>query len=83
MINLLLKLSESDKRVLIALCLVLIILLVLIGYLVKLIKHMLSKKADFVDNSMYDLLDAEVILNKKHFRKVSWEKNRRKFYFSA
>ena len=83
MINLLLKLSESDKRVLIALCLVLIILLVLIGYLVKLIKHILSKKADFVDNSMYDLLDAEVILNKKHFRKVSWEKNRRKFYFSA
>ena len=68
MINILIKLSESDKRVLIALCLVLIILLVLIGYLVKLIKHVLNKKADFVDNSMYDLLDAEVILNKKHFR---------------
>ena len=66
MINILIKLSESDKRVLIALCLVLIILLVLIGYLVKLIKHVLNKKADFVDNSMYDLLDAEVILNKKH-----------------
>lgn len=79
----LIKLSESDKRVLIALCLVLIIILVLIGYLVKLIKYILRKKADFVDNSMYDLLDANVILNKKHFRKVSWEKNRRKFYFEA
>lgn len=79
----LIKLSESDKRVLIALCLVLIILLVLFGYLVKLIKYILSKKADYVDNSMYDLLDANVITDKKHFRKVSWEKNRRKFYFES
>lgn len=80
-LNLLIKLSESDKRVLIALCLVIIILLVLFGYLVKLIKYILRKKADFVDNSMYDLLDANMILDKKHFRKVSWEKNRRQFYF--
>lgn len=72
--NALIKLSESDRRVLIALCLVLIILLVLFGYLVKLIRYILKKKADFVDNSMYDLLDANVILNKKHFRKVSFEK---------
>ncbi len=79
----LIKLSESDRRVLIALCLVLIILLVLFGYFVKLIRYILKKKADFVDNSMYDLLDANVILNKKHFRKVSFEKNRRKFYFEA
>ena len=82
-INFLIQLSESDKRVLIALCLVLIILIILFGYLVKLIKYILGKKADYVDNSMYDLLDANVILDKKHFRRVSWEKNRRKFYFEA
>ena len=33
-INFLIQLSESDKRVLIALCLVLIILIILFGYLV-------------------------------------------------
>lgn len=82
-INFLIQLSESDKRVLIAICLVLIILIVLFGYLVKLVKYILRKKADYVDNSMYDLLDANVILDKKHFRRVSWEKNRRKFYFES
>ena len=46
-INFLIQLSESDKRVLIALCLVLIILIILFGYLVKLIKYILGKKADY------------------------------------
>lgn len=83
MINLLIQLSESDKRVLIAFCLVFIIVLILFGYLVKLIKYLVKKQGDYVDNSMYDLLDANIIEDKKHFRKVSWEKNRRKFYFEV
>ena len=83
MINFLVKLSESDKRVLIALCLIFIIVFVIVGYLVKLIRYIISKKADFVENSMYDLLDANVIEDKKHFRKVSWKKNRVRFYFDA
>ena len=82
-INLLIQLSESDKRVLIAMLLVLIVLVILFGYLVKLIKYLLNKKCDYVSTSMYDLLSANVILDAKHFRKVSWEKNRRKFYFEA
>lgn len=83
MINLLIQLSESDKRVLIAICLVLIILIVLFGYLVKLIKYILRKKSDYVENSMYDLLDANFIENKKVFRKISWKKNYLKFYFES
>lgn len=83
MINLLVKLSESDKRVLIALLLVLIILLILFGYLVKLIKFILAKQAAFVDTSMYDIVDANMVSTPKEFRKVSFEKNRRKFYFEA
>ena len=82
-INLLIQLSESDKRVLIAMLLAIIIVVVLFGYLVKLIKYILNKKNDYVSTSMYDLLNANVILDAKHFRKVSWEKNRRKFYFEA
>ena len=75
MINYLIQLSESDKRVLIAICLIFIILIILFGYLVKLIKYILNKKADYVDNSMYDLLDANFIEDKKLFRKISWKKN--------
>lgn len=83
MINYLIQLSESDKRVLIAICLIFIILIILFGYLVKLIKYILNKKADYVDNSMYDLLDANFIEDKKLFRKISWKKNNLKFYFEA
>jgi hypothetical protein len=83
MINILLALSESDKRVLIALILVFIIILVLFGYLVKLIKYILKRQANYVDKSMYDIVDANMVSNEKEFRKVSFEKNRRKFYFEA
>ena len=83
MINLLIQLSESDKRVIIAFCLIFIIVFILVGYLVKLIKYILSKKADFVENSMYDLLDANVIQDKKQFEKISWKKNKIRFYFDA
>lgn len=79
----LVKLSESDKRILISLLLILILLFVLIGYLVKFIKYLLRVQGDYVEKSMYDILDAELITDKNHFFKVSWEKNTRKFYFSA
>jgi hypothetical protein len=81
--NLLIQLSESDKRVLIALLLALIIVIILFGYLVKIIKYILKRKCDFVSTSMYDLLDANVVKDAKHFRKFSWQKNRIKFYFEA
>lgn len=79
----LIQLSESDKRILISLLLVLILLFVLVGYLVKFIKYLLKVQGDYVEKSMYDILDADLITDKKHFFKVSWEKNTRKFYFSA
>jgi hypothetical protein len=50
---------------------------------VKLIKYIVSLQAHYVDKSMYDILDANLITEKKQFRKFSWEKNARKFYFEA
>lgn len=79
----LLKLSESDKRILISLLLIFILLFVLIGYLVKFIKYLLRVQGDYVEKSMYDILDADLITDKKHFFEVSWEKNTRAFYFKA
>ncbi len=81
--NFLIQLSESDKRILISLLLILILLFVLVGYLVKFIKYLLRVQGDYVEKSMYDILDADLIEDKNHFFKVSWEKNTRKFYFSA
>ena len=79
----LMHLSESDKRVLVALLLTIILLLIIIGYLVKLIKYIVKVQAHYVDKSMYDILDANLITEKNKFFKVSWEKSRRKFYFDA
>ena len=81
--NYLIHLNESDKRILISLCLILILVFVLIGYLVKLIKYLVKVQGDFVEKTMYDIIDADLITDKKHFFKVSWEKNTRKFYFNA
>lgn len=83
MLHLLIKLSESDKRVLIALLLIVILALIIIGYLVKLIKYIVKVQAHHVDKAMYDILDANLITDKKVFFKVSWEKSRRKFYYDA
>ncbi|MDD6301911.1 MAG: hypothetical protein PUA56_01160 [Bacillales bacterium] len=82
-INILVSLSENDKRVLIALLLVFILILLLFGYLVKLIKFICNVQGEFVDKSMYDILDANLITTRKEFNRISLEKNRRKFYFEA
>ena len=79
----LLKLSESDKRILISLLLIFILIFILIGYLVKFIKYLLRVQGDYVEKSMYDILDADLITDKKHFFQISWEKNTRAFYFKA
>lgn len=81
--NLLIHLTESDKRILISLCLILILIFIIIGYVAKLVKYLIRVAGDYVEKSMYDILDADLIQDKKHFFKVSWEKNTRKFYFSA
>ncbi len=83
MINLLVSLSESDKRVLIAILLIFILIFILIGYLVKLVKYIIKVQCSFVDKSMYDILDANLVTDKKQFFKISFEKNRRKFYYDS
>lgn len=82
-INLLISLNENDKRVLIALLLIFVLVLLLFGYLVRLIKYIANEQGKFVDKSMYDILDANLITSRKEFNKISFEKNRRKFYFAS
>lgn len=79
----LVKLSENDKRVMIALLLVFILLLLILGYIFMLIKHLIKKQGDAVDTYMYDIMRAKLVNSPKEFRKISFEKSLRKFYFQA
>ncbi len=76
----LIKLTENDKRVLIALFIVLILIFVLIGYLVKLVRYIMKRQGKVVDTYMYDAVRLKVVKDTKHFRKVANKKSIRYFY---
>lgn len=71
----LLKLTENDKRILIALFLVFILALVILGYLYVIIKKVMKKQGKAVDNYMYDLVSTHVVESPRHFRAVARKKN--------
>lgn len=71
----LIKLSENDKRVLIAVCLVFILLFVLIGYIVVIVKRIMRQQAKVVDNGMYDLVKTKIITTPRRFREVAFRKS--------
>ena len=76
----LIKLTENDKRLLIALFIVFILVFVLIGYLVKLTKRIMKRQGKQVDTFMYDMVRLKVVKTTKHFRKVANKKSYRYFY---
>lgn len=67
----LLKLTENDKRVLIAICLLFILLFVLVGYIVVIVRRIMRRQAKQVDTFMYDAVRLRVIKTPRHFRKVA------------
>jgi len=71
----LIKLTENDKRIIIALLIILILVFVLIGYLGMLIKRIMVFQAHRADTFMYDLVITKVVENPHHFRKVGRKKN--------
>ena len=83
MINLLIKLSENDKRVLIALCMLFLIIIVIVGYISLLVKKIMIRQGKQVDKMMYDIMKARVITDAKTFRKVSFLKSHRFFFKKA
>lgn len=67
----LLKLTENDKRVLIALCLLLILVIVLVGYLSMVVKRIMDRQGRKIDTMMYDIMKARVIVDGKTFGRVA------------
>lgn len=82
-IPLLIKLTEDDKRLIISLCLIIILVGIIYGYFVKVVKNVMKKQGDAVDNYMYNLIATKIVDNPKSFKKVAYEKSFRKFYFAS
>ncbi|MCR5505822.1 MAG: hypothetical protein K6F07_02375 [Bacilli bacterium] len=78
--NLLISLSENDKRLILALLLVLILVFVLIGYLGLLVTKVMKWQGKKLDNAVADVVVTRVVSNKKHFKRYARKKNWRMFY---
>lgn len=76
----LVRLSENDKRILIAICLVLILLFVLVGYIVVIVKRIMAWQGKAVDNLMYDLVKAKIVTTPRKFRKIAHKKSNIYFF---
>ena len=82
-LSLLIKLSENDKRIIIVLLLVFILLFVVVGYIGLLITRVMRYQGKRMDNMMHDIVITRVVTNKKEFKRVARKKNWRYFYKTA
>ena len=82
-INFLVQLTEKDKRLLIALFIVLIILFVLIAYIGQGIKGLMKKYSKGIDGYMHDLCSAKLITNPRDFRRQVWKKETKVLYHNT
>lgn len=72
---LLVKLTESDKKTLIALIVIILFVVMIVGYIQKLVGYIMKNQGLVVDNLMYDLLRTGVIQKKRVFVKEARRKS--------
>ena len=65
----LVKLTENDKRVIIAILLIIILFIILIGYIAKLVMFIMRHQGMRIDKMMYNIMYAKVITKEKDFVK--------------
>jgi len=75
-----LALSESDKRVIIALLLVFILVFVIIGFLGSLVVRVMKKQSKQLDTLCHDVVVTRVVNNKKEFKRYARKKNHMQFF---
>ena len=78
--NILISLSENDKRLIFALLLVFILVFVLIGYIGFLITRVMKWQGKKLDHVVADPVVTRVITDKKHFKRYARKKNWRLFF---
>ena len=69
------KMSESDKRVLIALFIVILLIIIIFGYIQKLVAYIMYNQGLQIDTMMYDIIRTRVITTKKEFKKEAYRKS--------
>jgi hypothetical protein len=72
---LLAKMTESDKRVLIAIFIVVLLVILIFGYLQKLVAYIMYNQGLAIDTMMYDIIRTRVITDKKVFRREAYRKS--------
>lgn len=79
-INFLIQLTEKDKRLLIALFIILIVAFVLIAYIGQGIKSLMKKYSKGIDGYMHELCSAKLVDNPKDFRRQVFKKESKVLY---
>lgn len=81
--NLLISLSENDKRLIFALLIIFVLVFVLIGYIGFLITRVMKWQGKKIDTLVSDAVVSRVITTKKHFKSYARKKNWRLFFKQA
>ena len=74
-IPLLVKFTESDKRILIAIVIIFLLIILLVGYIQKLVGYIMYTQGLQVDTMMYDILRTGVIVKKRDFKREARRKS--------
>ena len=81
--NVLISLSDGDKRMIFALLLILIVILVFIGLLGYLLMRIMKFQSKKMDTLVHDAVVTKVVNNKKHFIRYGRNKNWAYFFKQA
>lgn len=81
--NFLIALTENDKRILIAIGLLLILIFVLVGYIGLLVERTMKRQAKRAGIMMHNVVAAKVITTPRAFIKFGKKKNNRLFFKQA
>ena len=79
----LIKLSENDQRLIIALLLLIILLFVIVGYISLLVKKIMDRQGSKADEMLKNVVDAKLFDNERSFIKFGIKKNIRVFFREA
>ena len=83
MLPMLIQLTEKDKRLIVALFILFIVLFVLIAYIANGIKAIMRKYAKGIDGYMHDLCKAKLVKNPKEFREQVFKKETKVLYLKT
>lgn len=83
MLPMLIQLTEKDKRLLIALFILLIVLFVLVAYIANGIKALMRKYSKGIDGYMHDLCKAGLVKNPKEFRAQVYKRETKDLYLKT